>query len=185
MARLLDKYRTELVPVLMQEFGQSNMLAVPRLRKIVISMGLGLNLAEKKRLPAAMAELARITGQKAVVCPAKKSVSNFKLRRGYEVGCKVTLRGKRMYEFVDRLISVAVPRMRDFRGLSSTGFDGRGNYSMGIQEQSIFPEIDLDRMEFRQGMNVTMVTTARTDAQARRLLDLLGLPFRQTQEQRN
>ena len=112
-------------------------------------------------------------------------MSNFKLRRGYEVGCKVTLRGKRMYEFVDRLISVAVPRMRDFRGLSATGFDGRGNYSMGIQEQSIFPEIDLDRMEFRQGMNVTMVTSAKNDVEARRLLDLLGMPFRQTQEQNN
>lgn len=185
MARLLEKYRNELVPVLREEFGHTNLLAVPRLQKIVISMGLGLNLAEKKRLPAAMADLGRITGQKPVVCPAKKSVSNFKLRRGYEVGCKVTLRGKRMYEFVDRLISVAVPRMRDFRGLSATGFDGRGNYSMGIQEQSIFPEIDLDKMEFRQGMNVTMVTSARNDVQARRLLALLGMPFRQTQEQKN
>lgn len=185
MARLFDKYKNECVAALNEEFGYKNLMAVPRLQKIVISMGLGLNLQDKKRLPAALTDLGRITGQRPVVCPAKKSVSNFKLRRGYEVGCKVTLRGQRMYEFVDRLISVAIPRMRDFRGMSPTGFDGRGNYSMGIQEQSIFPEIDLDRMEFRQGMNITMVTTAQNDVQARRLLALLGIPFRKTQESNN
>jgi len=185
MSRLLEKYKTELVPVLKERLNLDNPMAVPRLSKVVVSMGVGSNLADKKRLPAAMEDLGRISGQKPVMCKARKSVSNFKLREGYEIGCKVTLRGRRMYEFMDRLINVAVPRMRDFRGLNPTGFDGRGNYSMGISEQSIFPEIDLAKMDFRQGMNITVVTSARNDTQARELLTLLGMPFRQAQEIKN
>ena len=150
--------------------------------KVVVSMGLGKALAEKKRLEAAMNDLALITGQKPAVCRAKKSVSNFKVRQGYEIGCRVTLRGRRMYEFVDRLINLAVPRMRDFRGLSATSFDGRGNYSMGVSDQTIFPEIDIDKVEFQQGMNVTFVTTARDDEHCRRLLTKLGMPFRRSEE---
>jgi large subunit ribosomal protein L5 len=145
-------------------------------------MGVGKALQEKKRMPAAMEDLSRITGQKPAICRARKSVSNFKLRQGYEIGCKVTLRGKRMYEFVDRLISVGIPRMRDFRGVSPEGFDGHGNYSMGVADQSVFPEIDIDKMEFPQGLNVTFVTTAPTDEQARSLLTRMGMPFRRASE---
>jgi large subunit ribosomal protein L5 len=182
MARLLEKYRAEIRPGLRDEFSVSNYLAVPRLAKVVVSMGVGKAIQDKKRMPAAMDDLAKITGQKPAVCRARKSVSNFKLRTGYEIGCKVTLRGKRMYEFVDRLINLAVPRMRDFRGLSLEGFDGHGNYSMGIADQSVFPEIDIDKMEFPQGLNVTFVTTAPTDEQARSLLTRMGMPFRRASE---
>jgi large subunit ribosomal protein L5 len=178
MTRLLEKYKSEILPALRDEFGFTNLLAVPRLEKVVVSMGLGKAIQDKKRLPMALDELAIITGQRPAVCRARKSVSNFKLRRGYEIGCKVTLRGRRMYEFLDRLINLAVPRMRDFRGLSPDAFDGHGNYSMGITEQSVFPEVDLDKVEYQQGVNVTLVTTARTDEQSRRLLALLGMPFR-------
>jgi len=183
MARLLERYRDEIQPALAEELGIKNRLAVPRLSKVVLSMGVGKALQEKKRMEAAANDLAQITGQKPVVCKARKSVSNFKLREGYDVGCMVTLRGRRMYEFVDRLVNVAVPRTRDFRGLSPSSFDGRGNYSMGVSDQAIFPEIDLDKMEFAQGMNVTFVTTAGDDSRARRLLTLLGLPFRRTEEE--
>lgn len=186
MSRLMEQYKTEIQPALGEELGVKNRLAIPRLHKVVLSMGVGKALLEKKRMEAAAKDLALISGQKPIICKAKKSVSNFKLRKGYDVGCKVTLRGKRMYEFVDRLINVAVPRTRDFRGLSPSSFDGRGNYSMGISDQAIFPEIDLDKMEFPQGMNITFVTTASDDAGARRLLTLLGMPFRRTdQEQDN
>lgn len=178
MARLQEKYKTEIQPALCDELGRENILSVPRLSKVVISMGVGKALTEKTRLGAAVTDLSRIAGQKPLVCKAKKSVSNFKLREGYDIGAKVTLRGKRMWEFVDRLINVSIPRVRDFRGLNPTSFDGRGNYSMGVTEQSIFPEIDIDKVQFPQGMNITFVTTARNDAESRRLLTLLGLPFR-------
>jgi large subunit ribosomal protein L5 len=182
MARLLERYKTEIAPSLREDLGIRNHLAVPRLEKVVISMGLGKAVQDKKRMPAALADLATITGQKAQVCRARISVSNFKVRTGYETGAKVTLRGQRMYEFVDRLVNVAVPRMRDFRGLNTASFDGRGNYSMGVSDQTIFPEIDMDKLEYRQGMNITFVTTARNDQQAMELLKRLGIPFRRSQE---
>ncbi len=181
MTRLMELYEKEIQPSLSEELGIANKLAVPRLSKVVVSMGLGKTLEEKKRLEAAAKDLAMITGQKPVICKARKSVSNFKLREGYDIGAKVTLRGRRMYEFVDRLINAAVPRTRDFRGLNPASFDGNGNYSMGVTEQTIFPEIDIDKVEYSQGMNITFVTTARRDADARRLLDLLGMPFRQAE----
>ncbi len=178
MARLLEKYKTDVSPLLKEEFSFSTVMAVPALTKVVVSMGIGRALTEKKRLEIAAEELAKITGQKPLVCRATKSVANFKLRDGDKIGLKVTLRGRRMYEFVDRLINAAIPRMKDFRGLNPRGFDGRGNYNMGLSEQSVFPEIDIGRVEFQQGMNITFVTTAQDDDQARRLLTLLGMPFR-------
>ncbi len=183
MASFAERCVSEVYPALGEELGVRNPHAVPRLEKVVVSMGVGKALQEKKRLPAAMGDLAQITGQKPMVCKARKSVSNFKLRTGYEIGCKVTLRGKRMYEFVDRLITAAIPRLRDFRGLSPRGFDGRGNYSMGVAEQSVFAEINLDKREFSQGMNITFVTSAAQDTEGRRLLSLMGMPFQQTEEQ--
>ncbi len=180
MARLMEMYKTEIMPTLSKELGISNPLAIPKLTKVVISMGVGAALQEKKRMEAAVNDLTKIAAQKPLVCKAKKSVSNFKLREGYEIGCMVTLRGRRMFEFVDRFINFAVPRTRDFRGLNPTSFDGRGNYNMGIADQSIFPEIDIDRLEFQQGMNITFVTSAQSDADAKRLLDMLGMPFRKT-----
>ncbi len=178
MARLLERYRKDVVPALRSELHRDNLLSLPRLDKVVVSMGVGLALQDKKRLENAARDLAQITGQKPIVCKARKSVSNFKVRAGNETGLKVTLRGRRMYEFLDRLINVAIPRVRDFRGLDPQSFDGRGNYSMGITEQTIFPEIDADKVEFQQGMNVTIVTTARNDREALRLLALMGMPFR-------
>jgi len=183
MKRFADTCRTEIYPLLRSELGYNNPMAGPRLRKVVVSMGLGKALQDKRRVPAAVADLARITGQQPVVCKATKSVSNFKLREDYEIGCKVTLRGQRMYDFVERLIHVAIPRLRDFRGLATQSFDGRGNYSMGISEQSIFPEINLDKVEFSQGMNIAFVTSARNDAEARRLLAAMGMPFRREEGQ--
>ena len=183
MERLVDRYSNEICPALGQELGRTNPLAIPKLRKVVVSMGLGKATQEKKRLPAAIGDLARITGQKPAVCKARKSVSNFKLRRGYEIGAKATLRGRRMYDFVERLIHVGIPRLRDFRGLNPGGFDGHGNYSMGLPDQSVFPEINLDKMEFSQGMNVTFVTSARNDAEGRLLLTMMGMPFRRTEGQ--
>lgn len=183
MVTLAERSKTEIYQKLGEELGCKNPLAIPRLKKVVVSMGLGKALQEKKRLQVALDDLGRITGQKPVVCRARKSVSNFKVREGYEIGAKVTLRGQRMYEFVERLICVAIPRLRDFRGLNPDGFDGRGNYSMGFAEQSVFPEIDLDKMEFPQGMNVTFVTTAANDEDGRRLLSMIGMPFRRTEEQ--
>ncbi|MCK4850334.1 MAG: 50S ribosomal protein L5 [Phycisphaerae bacterium] len=178
MARLLERYKTQISPTLREEFSCSTLMAVPALKKVVVSMGVGRALAEKKRLEIAAAELALITGQKPLVCKATKSVASFKLREGNEIGLKVTLRGRRMFEFVDRLINAAIPRMRDFRGLNPKSFDGRGNYNMGLTEQTVFPEIDAAKTEFQQGMNITFVTTTESDEQARRLLRLLGMPFR-------
>jgi len=177
MTRLQDKYRNEILPRLLERAGTDNSLAVPRLVKVVISMGVGAALQDKKRLELAARDLAIIAGQKPQICRARKSVSNFKVRAGNETGLKVTLRGARMYEFLDRLISVSIPRIRDFRGLNPQSFDGRGNYSMGVSEQSIFPEIDPASIEWNQGMNITLVTSAGNDQDSRELLRLLGMPF--------
>jgi large subunit ribosomal protein L5 len=178
MARLMERYTSEILPALQQTSGRKNRLATPRLEKIVVSMGLGQAVSEKKRIDAAKKELALITGQCPIVCVARKSVSNFKLRKGNDIGVKVTLRGARMYEFLDRLISIAIPRVRDFRGLDPNSFDGRGNFNMGLTEQTVFPEVDPDKVEFQQGMNIAFVTTAGHDTEARQLLTLLGVPFR-------
>jgi large subunit ribosomal protein L5 len=178
MARLKDLYKSKILPDLMKEFGYSSPMAAPRITKIVVSMGVGKAVQDKKFLDLSKQDLMAVTGQLPLVCKAKKSVSNFKVREGQETGLKVTLRGIRMYEFMDRLINLAIPRIRDFRGLSPNSFDGRGSYSMGVSEQSIFPEINPAKVEFQQGMNVTFVTTAQTDQEARRLLALFGMPFR-------
>ncbi len=178
MARLKDKYRDEILPALKESLGRTNVLSLPRLEKIVVSMGVGAAIQEKKRLEQAGRDLTQITGQKGLVCKARKSVSNFKLREGNEIGVMVTLRNERMYEFLDRLINLATPRIRDFRGLNPQSFDGRGNYSMGLTEQTVFPEVDPDKVEWLQGMNVTFVTSARTDEEGRELLRGFGVPFR-------
>ncbi|MBN2020557.1 MAG: 50S ribosomal protein L5 [Sedimentisphaerales bacterium] len=178
MARLRDIYKSKVVPELIKEFGYKNRMAVPRLEKIVVSMGVGKAVQDKKFIELAKADLTAITGQMPLVCKAKKSVSNFKVRQGQETGLKVTIRGERMFEFMDRLISLAIPRVRDFRGLSPTGFDGRSSYSMGLSEQTVFPEINMAKVEFQQGMNITFVTTAKSDEEARRMLALFGMPFR-------
>lgn len=179
MARLFERYKTEIVSELIQALSIKNPMAVPRLEKVVVSMGTGAPTQDKNRLPAAVKDLAQITGQKALVRRARRAVSNFKTRRGYEIGCAVTLRGTRMYEFVDRLLNAAIPRLRDFRGLNPKSFDGRGNYSMGVPDQSIFAEIDVAKMTYNQGMNITFVTSARDDSAARELLTRLGLPLRE------
>ncbi len=178
MARLLEKYRKEVLPALMEHAGTGNRMAVARLDKIVVSMGVGKAVQDKKLLDLAAKDLASITGQKPKVCKARKSVSNFKLRKDMPIGLKATLRGLRMYEFLDRLIHIAIPRIRDFRGLNPRGFDGRGNYCLGLSEQTVFPEIDPTTVEFAQGMNVCITTTAGGDREARELLRLLGMPFR-------
>jgi large subunit ribosomal protein L5 len=178
MARLLDRYRKEVVPTLSKQLGRTNPHSLPRLQKIVVSMGLGKAIGERKRLEEAVEHLALITGQRPQITTAKKAVSGFRLRQGMEVGARVTLRGARMYEFLDRLITLALPRVRDFRGLNPKGFDGRGNYNMGLNEQLVFPEISPDKVNFTQGMNITMVTSARNDEEGRLLLRELGLPFR-------
>jgi large subunit ribosomal protein L5 len=175
---LKEKYKSEVLPALLEQAGTKNQLAIPRLKKIVLSMGVGAAIQDKKRLEQAARDLTLIAGQKPLVCKARKAVSNFKTRVGYEIGLKVTLRGQRMYDFMDRLIHFAIPRMRDFRGLNPRSFDGSGNYSMGVQEQSIFPEIDPAAIEWPQGMNITVVTTARNDRESRELLARLGMPFR-------
>ena len=178
MARLKDLYKSKIMAELTKEFGYANVMAVPKMEKVVISMGVGKAVQDKKFLEAARKDLAMIAGQAPAVCKARKSVSNFKVRAGAETGLKVTLRGVRMFEFMDRLISLAIPRVRDFRGLNPTGFDGRGNYSMGLAEQSVFPEINIAKVESQQGMNITFVTTAKTDEEARKMLSLFGMPFR-------
>ena len=178
MARLKDLYKSKIVPELTKEFSYKNPMAVPRMEKVVVSMGVGRAVQDKKFLELAKKDLMMITGQVPLVCKAKKSVSNFKVRQGDETGLKVTVRGVRMYEFMDRLISLAIPRVRDFRGLNPRGFDGKGNYSLGLAEQSVFPEINLAQIEFQQGMNITFVTTAETDEEARKMLSLFGMPFR-------
>ncbi|KPJ65251.1 MAG: 50S ribosomal protein L5 [Coxiella sp. DG_40] len=180
MARLKDLYKSQIVPELLQEFSYKNPMAVPRMEKIVVSMGVGRATQDKKFLELAKEDLKMITGQMPAVCKAIKSVSNFKVRKGMETALKVTIRGERMYEFMDRLISLAIPRVRDFRGLNPNSFDGEGNFSMGLTEQGVFPEINPAKMEFQQGMNITFVTSAKTDEEARRMLSLFGVPFRRS-----
>jgi large subunit ribosomal protein L5 len=177
MARLKQKYRDEVVPAMMKEFGYKNSMQVPRLEKITVNVGLGEATQNIKVLDTAVAEVTAITGQKPVVTRAKKSIANFKLREGVSIGCMVTLRQERMYEFLDRLIHVALPRVRDFKGVSDRSFDGRGNYSLGLREQIIFPEIQVDKVEKTRGMTVSFVTNAKTDNEGRTLLKLLGMPF--------
>jgi large subunit ribosomal protein L5 len=177
-ARYKTKYREEVTPALMKHFGYTNPMMAPRLEKIVINIGLAEAKDDIKLLDGAMNELAAISGQKPKMTRAKKSIANFKLRAGQPIGCKVTLRGDRMYEFYDRLVTIATPRIRDFRGLPSNSFDGRGNYTFGLDEQVVFPEIDYDDVEMIKGMDITIVTSARTDEEAFELLKLMGLPFR-------
>ena len=178
MARFKDIYKSKVVPELSKEFGYKSLMSVPRIEKIVISMGVGKAVQDKKFIDLAFKDLTMISGQKPLICKSKKSVSNFKVREGDNTGLKVTLRGTRMYEFMDRLINLAIPRVRDFRGLSPKGFDKRGNYSMGLSEQSVFPEIDPTKVDFQQGMNITFVTTAKTDKESFRMLSLFGMPFK-------
>jgi large subunit ribosomal protein L5 len=178
-SRMRVRYSKEVIPALMKHFKYGNIMAVPKLEKIVVNMGLGEAIANAKIMDVAVDELGRITGQRAVVTRAKKSIANFKLRQNMPIGAAVTLRGDRMYEFLDRLVSVVLPRVRDFRGVSMRSFDGRGNYTMGLRDQLIFPEISYEKVDKIRGMNVTIVTTARTDDEARELLKQLGMPFRQ------
>jgi large subunit ribosomal protein L5 len=178
-ARLKERYQKDVAPQIAKEFGIGNPMAVPRVEKIVINMGMGEAIANAKILDTAADELRAITGQKPVITKAKKSIASFKLRQGMPIGVVVTLRGDRMYEFLDRLMNIALPRVRDFRGVSAKGFDGRGNYTLGLRDQLIFTEIDYLKVDKARGMNVSVVTTAKTDAEARKLLQLLGMPFRQ------
>ena len=178
-ARLKQRYQKDIAPAIAKEFGIRNPMAIPRLEKIVLNMGMGEAIANSKVLDTAVTELTSIAGQKPVITKAKKSIASFKLRQGMPIGVMVTLRGDRMYEFFDRLVSVALPRVRDFRGVSPKAFDGRGNYTIGIREQLIFPEIDFNKVDKLRGMNISIVTSARNDEQARALLKSLGMPFRQ------
>jgi large subunit ribosomal protein L5 len=182
--RLKERYRKAVVPALTQEFKYANPMAVPRLRKVVVNMGLGEAIQNAKLLDSAVQELGLITGQKAVIRRARKSIANFKLRKNMPIGAMVTLRGNRMYEFMDRLLNVALPRVRDFRGLSTRAFDGRGNYTLGLRDQLVFPEIDYSKVDKVKGMNVSIVTDARSDAEALALLRHLGMPFRQDAQRR-
>ncbi len=179
MARLKDKYRHDIAPAIAKEFDIKNTMAIPKLEKIVINMGVGEAIGNSKILDTVVDEITAVTGQKPVVTKAKKSIAAFKLREGMSIGSMVTLRGDRMYEFLDRLISVALPRVRDFRGISPKSFDGRGNYTLGIKEQLIFPEIDFNKVDKTRGMNISIVTTAENDEQSRSLLKAMGMPFRQ------
>ncbi len=179
MARLKEKYKKEIAPQIAKEFDIKNPMAIPRIEKIIVNMGMGEAISNSKILDVAVEELKVITGQKPVITKAKKSIASFKLRQGMPIGTMVTLRGERMYEFLDRLISVALPRVRDFRGISGKAFDGRGNYTLGIREQLIFPEIDFNKVDKTRGMNISIVTTAKNDEQSRALLKALGMPFRQ------
>jgi large subunit ribosomal protein L5 len=178
MVRLLEKYNNEVVPKLKEQFEYRSPMQVPKVTKVVLNMGLGEAIQNVKILDSAAEELAMISGQKPVITRARQSIATFKLRKGMPIGCMVTLRGNRMYEFLDKLVNVALPRVRDFRGVSPKGFDGRGNYTLGIKEQIIFPEIDYDKIDKIKGMNITVVTTAQSDEQAHTLLSLLGMPFR-------
>ena len=177
MSNIKDLYTKEVAPALMTKFGYKSTMQIPKLEKIVVNIGLGEAKDNPKAVEAACGDLATITGQKPVVTKARKSVANFKLRQGMNIGCKVTLRGEKMYEFVDRLFNVALPRVRDFRGINPNGFDGRGNYSLGVKEQLIFPEIDYDKIDKVRGMDIVFVTTAKTDEEARELLTMFGAPF--------
>jgi large subunit ribosomal protein L5 len=178
MSRLKERYLKEIIPALQKEYSYKNVMAIPKLRKIVVNVGMGEAIQNAKLLDSASDELAMITGQKPIITRAKKSIASFKLRKGMAIGCSVTLRGERMYEFFDRLVNIALPRVRDFRGLSTKSFDGRGNYTLGLRDQLIFPEIDYAKVSKLKGMNVCLVTTAGTDDEARTLLRWLGLPFR-------
>ena len=178
MVRLQEEFETTIKPAMIEEFGYENPMQAPRIDKIVVNMGVGEAIADSKKIDAAVKDMTLITGQKPIVIKAKKSVATFKLREGMQIGCKVTLRRARMYEFLDRLVNIALPRVRDFRGLSPKSFDGRGNFALGIKEQLIFPEVDYDNVDRVTGMNITVVTTANTDAEGRALLTHLGMPFR-------
>ena len=178
-ARLREKYKTTVIPALVKEFGYTNLMAVPKVEKISINVGLGDATQTPKLMEGAVAELTQIAGQHPVVTKARKSIANFKLREGMSIGCMVTLRGDRMYEFLDRLVNVALPRVRDFRGVSTKSFDGRGNYTLGLKDQLVFPEIDYNKVEKVKGMNICITTTAKTDAEGLALLKQLGMPFRQ------
>jgi len=179
MTRMQERYHNEIVPVLREKTGRQNVMSLPRLEKVVVSMGLGKSRDEPKRVEAAVEDLAIITGQRPVITKAKKSVSAFRLREGVNIGCKATLRGRRMYEFLDRFINLAMPRFRDFRGVDPDGFDGRGNFNMGVNEQMVFPEIRVDKVQFQQGMNITLVIrNSRSDQESRWLLEAFGFPFR-------
>jgi large subunit ribosomal protein L5 len=178
MARLQEHYRNNVVPELTKRFGYKSVMEVPRLKKVVLNMGVGEAVGDKKIMDNAVGDLQKIAGQKPVVTNARKSIATFKIRKGYPVGCMVTLRGQRMYEFLDRLISVAIPRIRDFRGISPRAFDGRGNFNMGVKEQIIFPEIEYDKIDAIRGMNITIATSAKTDEEARALLSSFQFPFR-------
>jgi large subunit ribosomal protein L5 len=180
MSRLKDRYAAEIVPALRERFGYDNIMQVPRVTKLTLNMGVGEAKTNAKLLDDAVAEMTLISGQHPVVTKARRSIASFKLREGMSIGCKVTLRGERMYEMLDRLVSVALPRIRDFRGISPDQFDGRGNFSMGIREQTIFPEIDYDTVDQLRGMNITITTTATSDDEGRALLSLLGMPFRES-----
>ena len=177
MSRLKEQYQNEIIDAMIKKFGYKNIMEVPKLDKVVINMGVGEAKDNAKLLDAAIADMEKITGQKAVVCKAKKSVANFKIREGMPIGCKVTLRGEKMYEFVDRLVNLALPRVRDFRGVNPNAFDGRGNYALGIKEQLIFPEIEYDKVDKVRGMDIIFVTTAKTDEEARELLAQFNMPF--------
>jgi large subunit ribosomal protein L5 len=179
MSRLHDRYRKDVVPALTKRFGYTNTMAVPRVSKVTLNIGLGEASANVKLLDTAAAELGQIAGQKPVITRAKKSIANFKVRKGMPIGCMVTLRGEQMYEFLDRMTSVVLPRVRDFKGLPPNSFDGRGNYTLGLRDQLVFPEIDYTRVDKIKGMNITITTTARSDEEGRELLKLLGVPFRQ------
>ena len=178
MARLLEKYQSEIIPKLKDQFSYRSPMQIPKLSKIVLNMGLGEAIQNVKILDSAAEEMAAISGQKPVITRAKQSIATFKLRKGMPIGCMVTLRGRRMYEFLDKLVNVALPRVRDFRGVSPRGFDGRGNFTLGVKEQIIFPEIDYDKIDKIKGMNITIVTTSQGDDEARELLTLMGMPFR-------
>lgn len=177
-SRLVEKYRNEVVPAITESFGYKNVMQVPKLEKIVINIGLGSHKDNPKAVESAVRDLTTITGQRPVVTKARKSIANFKLREGMNVGCKVTLRGEKMYDFFDKLVSISLPRVRDFRGVSSTSFDGRGNYTLGIKEQLIFPEIEYDMVDEIRGMDIVVVTTAETDEESKKLLELMGMPFK-------
>ena len=179
MSRLKEKYAKDVVPALRKEFGYKNVMAVPKIEKVVVNMGLGEATSNVKIVDTGADELARITGQKAVTRRSKKSIAAFKVRKGQPVGVSVTLRGERMWEFLDRLMAIALPRVRDFKGVSARGFDGRGNYTLGLRDQLLFPEIDYMKVDKARGMNVSVVTTAKTDLEARKLLQFIGMPFRQ------
>ncbi|MGE5396458.1 MAG: 50S ribosomal protein L5 [Chitinophagales bacterium] len=179
MARLKEFYQTELISKMVEKFNYRNVMQVPRIEKVVLNMGVGEAIQNSKSLDGALADMQLVTGQKPVITKARKSIAGFKLREGMSIGCRVTLRGERMYDFLDKLINVALPRVRDFRGVSPQAFDGRGNYTMGIKEQLIFPEVDYDKIDKIRGMEVVIVTTAKTDEEAREMLRLMGMPFRE------